>query len=70
MICPSCRRGYAADVRTCPQDGDDLVPYAMFVARQKQAAPTSRKVCPKCGTTYDAETTFCGKDGSPLQTLN
>lgn len=70
MICPSCRRGYAADVRTCSHDGDELLPYAMFVARQKSAAPGPKKVCPKCGTTYDAETTFCGKDGSPLQTLN
>lgn len=70
MICPTCRRGYAADVRTCSHDGDELLPYAMFVARQKSAAPGPKKVCPKCGTTYDAETTFCGKDGSPLQTLN
>ncbi|MEZ4247848.1 MAG: hypothetical protein R3B99_06385 [Polyangiales bacterium] len=70
MICPTCRRGYPADVRTCAQDGDELMPYAMFVARQKVVAPAAKKICPKCGTTYDPETTFCGKDGSPLQTVN
>ena len=70
MICPTCRRGYGADATKCAQDGDDLVPYSMFIAREKRASVEVKKICPTCGTRYDAETTFCGKDGSPLETVN
>ncbi len=70
MICPTCRRGYGAEAETCSHDGDELVPYSMFVIREKRASVEVKKICPKCGTTYDAETTFCGKDGSPLETVN
>ena len=70
MICPACRRGYPATAKTCAQDGEALVPYAMFVAQRKQEEAEVKKICPTCGTTYDAGTTFCGKDGSTLTTLN
>lgn len=70
MICPTCRRGYGADATKCSHDGDELVPYSMFIAREKRASVEVKKICPTCGTTYDAETTFCGKDGSPLETVN
>ncbi|MEM9073517.1 MAG: hypothetical protein AAGE52_33735 [Myxococcota bacterium] len=69
MICPACRRGYEPTAETCTHDGEELIPYSMFIARQTQA-PAVRKICPECGTTYDAEVTFCGKDGATLETIN
>lgn len=70
MICPTCRRGYAAGSARCSADGDELLPYAFFVARQKHEEAAGKKVCPKCGTTYGPEKTFCGQDGTPLETVN
>lgn len=63
-ICPICRRGYPADVTVCPKDSEPLVPYAEFVARKEQSAPS--RTCPKCGTVYPSTTRFCGKDGTVL----
>jgi len=70
MICPTCRRGYAAGSARCSADGDELLPYAFFVARQKHEDSAGKKVCPKCGTSYGPEKTFCGQDGTPLETVN
>lgn len=70
MICPACRRGYGPQETTCRHDGETLVPYALFVARQKREEQAVRKVCPTCGTTYEAAMAFCGKDGTALETLN
>lgn len=64
MICPVCRRGYAAGVTSCPRDKEALVPYAEFVTRRAQSAP--ERVCSKCGERYASTVTFCGKDGTPL----
>lgn len=64
MICPVCRRGYAAGVVVCPRDKEKLVPYAEFVTRRAQSAP--ERVCSKCGERYASTVTFCGKDGTPL----
>jgi hypothetical protein len=64
MICPVCRRGYAADVAMCPKDREPLVPYATFVQRRVENAPA--KICPKCGTSYAGNVKFCGKDGTTL----
>lgn len=64
MICPVCRRGYAAGVTVCPRDKEKLVPYAEFVTRRAQSAP--ERVCSKCGERYASTVTFCGKDGTPL----
>jgi hypothetical protein len=63
-ICPICRRGYGADVSVCPKDNEPLVPYAEFVQRKEQSAPS--RTCPKCGTVYPSTTRFCGKDGTTL----
>lgn len=70
MICPACRRGYAAGSARCGIDGEELIPYAFFVARQKHEESAGKKVCPKCGTSYGPEKTFCGQDGTPLETVN
>jgi hypothetical protein len=62
-ICPTCRRGYAANERTCKTDGTELVAYTAFVQKSEAIA---RSVCPKCGTRYTGTTRFCGKDGETL----
>ncbi len=64
MICPMCRRGYAAGTTTCSKDQERLVPYAEFVTKREQSAP--ERVCPTCGTHYPSTTKFCGKDGTTL----
>jgi hypothetical protein len=74
-ICPACKRGFAAGIRTCPQDGEELVPYAMHAAVSRQGAPTPAtppkgKICPTCGGRFDGTATFCGKDGTALVLLN
>jgi len=73
LICPTCRRGYAPGTLTCPADGEELMPYAAFVARHKareagEAALT--KICPKCGDQYAKRVTYCSKDGSELVPVN
>lgn len=73
MICPACRRGYPADARYCPHDSEELVPYALFAARQAGRGPTGperAKICPKCGDRYRKDVTFCGKDGAELVLVN
>ncbi len=70
MICPTCRRGHPADADVCAHDGDTLIPYPLFAARDRQSAVAVKKVCPTCGETYDEQTTFCGKDGTTLEIVN
>ena len=72
-ICPTCRRGFGEGVRVCPTDGDELIPYALFVKqhREQEAGAGERtKICPKCGDRYALTVTFCGKDGSELVLVN
>jgi predicted nucleic acid-binding Zn ribbon protein len=73
MICPVCRRGYPPDARFCPTDAEELVPYAMFVASQRNRPPEgspTTKICPDCGHRYDVDVRFCGKDGRELVLVN
>ena len=66
LICPRCRRGFPATTTMCPTDQVPLLPYATFVAEQKQAEESQQRVCPKCGTRYEGTVQFCGKDGATL----
>jgi hypothetical protein len=72
LICPTCRRGFVAGQKTCPTDGEELVPYALFVARHraKEQGEEKTKICPTCGDRYGRQVTFCGKDGSELVLVN
>lgn len=72
LICPTCRRGFVAGMKTCPTDGEELVPYALFVARHraKEQGEEKAKICPTCGDRYGRQVTFCGKDGSELVLVN
>lgn len=66
MICPTCRRGYAAGDKLCPRDGTALVPYAEFA---QKGADAETSVCPKCGKRYAGNRRFCGEDGTTLEPI-
>ena len=71
LICPTCRRGFPAGSRQCPTDGDELVPYALFVARHRaEEGSTGSRICPVCGSRYARNVAFCGRDGSELVLVN
>lgn len=73
LICPTCRRGFPVGTRSCPTDGKELMPYALFVERHKAQAAEGvalAKICPKCGDRYARQVTFCGKDGAELVLVN
>jgi hypothetical protein len=65
--CPTCHRGFNPGVRSCPNDGDELVPPALVAARP---VATRGKICPTCGGRFDGAAAFCGKDGTMLVLLN
>ncbi len=65
LICPTCRRGYAPGAQRCTGDDSELVPYADFVRRAKEAETTST-TCPSCGAKLAAASVFCGGCGSKL----
>jgi RNA polymerase subunit RPABC4/transcription elongation factor Spt4 len=70
-ICPTCRRGYPPEARFCPADADELIPYALWAARGREAVAGEKpRICPKCGTRYPSAIRFCGKDGAALETVN
>jgi hypothetical protein len=70
LICPTCRRGYGSGTDKCPKDGDELIPYALFVSQHQKADAAGAKICPSCGERYGRQVTFCGKDGSELVVVN
>lgn len=64
-ICPSCRIGYPAALRTCPKcvKGETkLIPYAEFNRRAKPSARAKR--CRSCGEEVGATANFCTGCGS------
>jgi hypothetical protein len=66
-ICPTCRRGYSSETRTCPKDSTTLLPYDQFIREHKaQHATYKRKKCPKCGEIYPPTVAFCANDGTAL----
>ena len=71
LICPTCRRGYGPGTTHCPTDSEELIPYALYVARTKAAARhEGGRICPQCGARYGKNVTFCGKDGAELVLVN
>jgi len=66
-ICPTCRRGYSSDTRTCPKDSTKLLPYDQFIREHKALHGTDKqKKCPKCGEIYPSTVAFCANDGFAL----
>jgi hypothetical protein len=72
-ICPVCGQGYDPGIRLCPQHGEELIPAALYLARQQaqpaQPRPT-KKICPLCGGQYEGDAEFCGSDGATLVPIN
>jgi hypothetical protein len=69
-VCPSCQRGYPAGTRTCPRDGEELMPVAAAPAPPAGLGAAKGKICPTCGDRFDGGAAFCGKDGTALVLLN
>ncbi len=64
-ICPKCRTGYGGDVDRCQHDGETLVFYALFDARQKLTG-AGQRTCSQCGRSFGADVAFCPEDGTKL----
>lgn len=77
LVCMACRRAYEPGVRSCPHDGNELVPFPVYNAtrprRSKQAtepAGVIARICPVCATRYDLNARFCGHDAGQLVVIN
>jgi hypothetical protein len=76
LVCMACRRAYEPGLRSCPHDGNELVPFSVYNAtRPRRARPTEptgviARICPVCGTKYDLSARFCGHDAGQLVVIN
>src|SRR5689334_11809695 len=72
LICMACQRAYEPGLRSCPHDGNELVPFPVYnatrPARRGAAGPTGviARICPVCATKYDLSARFCGHDAGEL----
>lgn len=72
LVCMACRRAYEPGLRSCPHDGNELVPFPVYNATRPRRARTSEpagviaRICPVCNAKYDLNARFCGHDaGEP-----
>jgi hypothetical protein len=76
LICMACRRAYEPGLRSCPHDGNELVPFPVYTATRPRRARTSEpagviaRICPVCATKYDLNARFCGHDAGELVVIN
>ena len=76
MICPTCRRQFAAGLRYCPYDARVLTADLHQPGRPTPpppgglGSPTEGKICPNCARRYDAVALVCGRDGTALVSVN
>jgi len=76
LVCMACRRAYEPGLRSCPHDGNELVPFPVYNAtrprRHGSTEPTGviARVCPVCGAKYDLSARFCGHDAGELVVIN
>jgi hypothetical protein len=76
LVCMACRRAYEPGLRTCPHDGNELVPFPVYNATRPRRARTTEptgviaRICPVCGTKYDLNARFCGHDAGQLVVIN
>jgi hypothetical protein len=76
LVCMACRRAYEPGLRSCPHDGNELVPFPVYNAtrspRAKTLEPTGvvARICPVCGAKYDLSARFCGHDAGQLVVIN
>jgi hypothetical protein len=76
LVCMACRRAYEPGLRSCPHDGNELVPFPVYnatrPARRGTSDPTGviARICPVCATKYDLNARFCGHDAGELVVIN
>jgi len=77
LVCMACRRAYEPGLRTCPHDGNELVPFPVYNATRPRSRRNSTepagvvaRICPVCGTKYDLNARFCGHDAGELVVIN
>src|ERR1700733_14331332 len=73
LVCMACRRAYEPGLRSCPHDGNELVPFPVYNAtrprsRRNSTEPTGviARICPVCAAKYDLNARFCGHDAGEL----
>jgi hypothetical protein len=76
LVCMACRRAYEPGLRSCPHDGNELVPFPVYNAMRPARRGTSdpagviARICPVCATKYDLNARFCGHDAGELVVIN
>ncbi len=77
LVCMACRRAYEPGLRSCPHDGNELVPFPVYNAtRPRRPRGTTEpsgviaRICPVCGTKFDLNARFCGHDAGELVVIN
>lgn len=77
LVCMACRRAYEPGLRSCPHDGNELVPFSVYNATRPRARRSSTepagvvaRICPVCSTKYDLNARFCGHDAGELVVIN
>jgi hypothetical protein len=76
LVCMACRRAYEPGLRSCPHDGNELVPFSVYNATRPrmrghtEPAGVIARICPVCATKYDLNARFCGHDAGELVVIN
>src|SRR5687767_3813617 len=76
LVCMACRRAYEPGLRSCPHDGNELVPFPVYHATRPrkrghtEPAGVIARICPVCGSKYDLNARFCGHDAGELVVIN
>jgi hypothetical protein len=77
LVCMACRRAYEPGLRSCPHDGNELVPFPVYNATRPRSRRNSTepagviaRICPVCGAKYDLNSRFCGHDAGELVVIN
>jgi LPXTG-motif cell wall-anchored protein len=76
LVCMACRRAYEPGLRSCPHDGNELVPFPVYNAtrprraRNTEPAGVIARICPVCGAKDDLNARFCGHDAGLLVVIN
>jgi len=77
LVCMACRRAYEPGLRSCPHDGNELVPFPVYNATRPRSRRSSTepsgvvaRICPVCSTKYDLNARFCGHDAGELVVIN
>lgn len=77
LVCMACRRAYEPGLRSCPHDGNELVPFPVYNATRPRSrhsttepAGVIARICQVCGSKYDLNARFCGHDAGELVVIN